>query len=265
MNLILCCSPTGNGRYLAAKLQKALSPEPAVIRPMEFADPSALPSETTLWLIYPIHAFNPPRTVKRFVKSLPAVTGTPVGLIATGCTDAWINYANSRGLRKLLQKKGYVINAEVIVPMPLTLVMKFSDDLAQRLVDEAPGRLGAMVESYRRGEITSLQPSIAAHVIHSLGKIEDLAARIFGLELHAKNSCTSCGLCATQCPEGNIRMGQDGRPRFGFRCMLCLRCVYQCPAGAIRPRFSKFIPIRGGYQAPQNIDSNIKISSKEIV
>lgn len=108
-------SPTGNALHLARKLADFLDYDPAKLLPLEFVDLKLLKPEKHLVLIYPVHGFNAPRTVKRFVKEVPA-------------------------------------------------------------------------------------------------------SRLFGLELHANNACTSCVTCWNNCPEK-----------------------------AISPRFSKFIPIRKGY------------------
>jgi len=51
-----------------------------------------------------------------------------------------------------------------------------------------------------------------------------------------RQSCTGCGVCASACPAGNIRMEMtegDGRmPVFDDRCVFCLRCLAVCPTGA---------------------------------
>lgn len=46
-------------------------------------------------------------------------------------------------------------------------------------------------------------------------------------------SCISCGLCAKNCAEGAIRMGDDGKPVFTpEKCVYCGDCVKVCPTEA---------------------------------
>lgn len=87
-----------------------------------------------------------------------------------------------------------------------------------------------------------------------MGKGESPAARLFGLELHANKSCTSCGTCWSNCPENNIKEKDNGLPGFGFSCSMCMRCIYSCPEKAISPRISKFIPIKNGYTLSKYIN-----------
>jgi len=44
--------------------------------------------------------------------------------------------------------------------------------------------------------------------------------------------CDGCGLCASQCPVGAIRMVQ-GKPRWTIRCESCMRCLNICPHRAV--------------------------------
>lgn len=55
-----------------------------------------------------------------------------------------------------------------------------------------------------------------------IGLVEGLAARLFGLELHTSDACSSCGLCEAECPEKNIRMNKAHQPVFGLNCLMCL-------------------------------------------
>jgi ferredoxin len=56
--------------------------------------------------------------------------------------------------------------------------------------------------------------------------------------------CTSCGLCAEECPWGAIEAGNPKRID-STRCMRCLRCLKNCPASAkqiIDDKFLAFLP-----------------------
>lgn len=55
-----------------------------------------------------------------------------------------------------------------------------------------------------------------------------------------KERCTHCGLCATHCTMGSIRM-EDGVPQFEGVCIKCQGCVFHCPEGAIGIRDEQFL------------------------
>ena len=57
--------------HLAKQLADGLKSPKEDLLPLEFTDPKQLESNKHLILLYPVHGFNAPRTVKRFVSSLP--------------------------------------------------------------------------------------------------------------------------------------------------------------------------------------------------
>ena len=247
MYTIIYFSPTGNALHLAKLLASELKSPEGQILPLEFTDPKQLEPKPHLILIYPVHGFNAPRTVKRFVNSLPSGLYECVSLISVGCNTSWVNDAVSSDLRKTLRKKQYEIAVDEVLAMPLTFIMNFPDELNFRLIAESEkmisdlsGRIMERTSSHRKVKIKS-------KVLNFLGKGESPAARLFGLELHANNQCTSCGTCWSNCPEKNIKQKSNGKPGFGFNCSMCMRCIYNCPEAAISPRISKFIPIKNGY------------------
>ncbi len=47
--------------------------------------------------------------------------------------------------------------------------------------------------------------------------------------------CTTCGLCARECPLGAVTMNDDEVPQFGENCVVCGLCISICPVQAIAP------------------------------
>jgi len=247
MYSILYFSPTGNAFYLAKKLKSHLGDDSIDILPLEFSKIEELKKNKHLIVLYPVHGFNAARTVKRFIKNLPGQLYDDVSLIGVGCTTSWLNHGVSHDLRKPLIKKGYSIVVDEILSMPLTFIMAFPDEVARRLIDESEAKMKDIASSIIDRKISDNDVKIKSKVINSVGKIEQGAARLFGLELHANKNCTSCGICWRNCPEGNIKSKKKNKPKFGVNCLMCMRCIYNCPEKAISPRFSKFIPIKKGY------------------
>ena len=64
MNTILYFSPTGNVKFAAEKLSDCFEKGSTELQPLEFADPAAIRQNENLIIMYSIHAFNAPRTVK---------------------------------------------------------------------------------------------------------------------------------------------------------------------------------------------------------
>ena len=247
MYTIVYFSPTGNVLHLAERLAGLLGVDESEILPLEFTEPGNLKKNEQLVILFPVHAFNAPRTVKRFVKQLPSNLYKGVNLIAVGSSVSWLNEAVSSDLKKVLLKKEYKIIVDEIVAMPLTIIISFSDKLSHKLVAEAEEKIKDISVSIIEREKSVRKVKVKSHIANSLGKGESPAAKLFGRELHANSKCTSCGICWDNCPERNIKQGSDGRPKFGSSCLMCMRCIYNCPEHAISPRFSKFIPIKKGY------------------
>ena len=248
---IVYFSPTGNILHLVNILADRLGVYKDKIFPLELTEPDQLTKNDHLILLYPIHAFNAPRNVKRFVKSLPPKLYNDVSLIGVGCTTSWVNKAVSSDLRKLFSKKEYPIILDEILAMPLTIIIDFPDEIARKLIAESEKRIKEISISLADSDKTTERVDFKSQLLNFIGKAEQFASRLFGLELHAGNDCNSCGICWENCPENNIKCNSNGKPKFGFSCLMCLRCVYNCPQKAITPRFSKFIPIKKGYSITQ--------------
>jgi len=247
MYTIIYFSPTGNVLHLARQLAEGLNSPKEEILPLEFTDPERLESNKHLVLLYPVHGFNAPRTVKRFVSSLPPGLYEAVSLLAVGCAGNWLNEAVSSDLRNSLMKKGYPIVVDEDLAMPLTFIMNFPDELNLKLIAESEQKIGDLTRRIMDMDSSEKEVALKSKLVNFIGKAEVPAARLFGLELHASNDCTSCGTCWTNCPQQNIKQKSNGKPGFGFNCIMCMRCIYNCPEQAISPRISKFIPIKGGY------------------
>lgn len=248
MYTIIYFSATGNTKYLALQLKESLKISDVDFHQLDKVSINNVNKGEHLILMYPIHGFNPPRTVTRFIKGFPKGLFEKVSLLSVGCNEIWVNDAVSKPLRKELEKKGYNIVVDEILAMPLTLVMDFPEENKKKVIEKALEDLSGIVIKIKDSVVSNRKVRFKSKVIHTVGKLESPAARMFGLELHAKKNCISCGICWENCPEGNIKRNKKDKPKFGFKCSMCLRCVYECPEQSITPYVSKFITIKGGYK-----------------
>lgn len=245
MFTIVQFSPTGNTAYIANRLSELL--KTTYIHALEHTDPTALLDSEHLVILFPIHAFNAPKTVLRFVRALPEGKFKKISLIGVGCNVSWMNHGASLEINKILKGKSYPIVVDETIAMPLTFIMSFPDELVRRQLEDAKKTIEILSSHILNGIVSHKDIPFKSHILSKIGKIEPVAAKFFGLELYAKKSCTQCGLCVKECPEHNIKLNDRGKIKFGFNCIMCMRCIYNCPQESISPRISKFIPIKNGY------------------
>ena len=162
-------SPTGNAKYLTKKLAQLLDGTNSDILPMEFSDPEKLTPNKHLVIVFPVHGFNAPRTVKRFVKNLPQELYNVVSLIAVGCTDNWMNAAVSSDLRKELNKKAYSIALDTTLAMPLTFIANFPDELNFKLIAKAEENLKEISQAIVGEKVTVRNIEFKSKLLNFIG------------------------------------------------------------------------------------------------
>lgn len=247
-------SPTGNTKLLATDIHNILGGTLIdMAKPTEKVETTI----TKLIILFPIHAFSAPKLVLQYIKNLPVDSTSTVGVLAVGCATAAINNGATYKVKKILQKKGATIVLEEVLQMPLTLVLKVADEKNKEIVSQTREQVSQLITVFQEAKPVHKKTKLTARIFSSIGNVEKLAARLFGLELHASNKCTSCGICWNNCPVDNITKSNKGKPSFGFSCTMCLRCIYSCPEGAIKPIFSRFIPIKGGYDITDYLENTI--------
>ena len=88
-------------------------------------------------IFYPIHSFNAPRIVIKFIRQLPKTDGLSTFVVSTGGEDSKLNYASSDLLIKILNRKGYKVFYNRLVEMPSNFMVKYDDERVKRIIDKA--------------------------------------------------------------------------------------------------------------------------------
>ena len=141
--------------------------------------------------------------------------------------------------------------------MPNTYVLLPGFDVDSPVVADAklaaaPARISAIARGIRHRArvddvIRGSMPWLKSRIVYPLFRRFMMSPRPF----RATDSCTSCGLCARECPMGNITIGSDGRPSWGDDCALCLGCYNRCPSHAVA--YGRATAAKGQYHAPRRL------------
>ena len=68
--------------------------------------------------------------------------------------------------------------------------------------------------------------------VYAIQMPEDYTLSFTTPKIYETEDCVQCGKCIAICPAGNIAL-EDGKVRFGDRCVACLGCYHRCPQKAI--------------------------------
>ena len=229
--MILYFSGTGNSLSVAEKLKTLLHEQTYCMEKSPRGLPSLADGEA-LGLVFPVYAWGLPRIVTDFLCEVN-VGDRYVWAVMT-CGDD-MGYADSV-LERVLRRK---LNAAFSVQMPNTYVCLpgfdvDSPELAARKLDATGKLLPAIAESISAKEdcrklTRGGTPWLKTYVLRPLFNRFLVTDKYF----HASADCTSCGLCARQCPLGDIGMASDRPSWKHHNCTGCLRCYHNCPKRAI--------------------------------
>jgi ferredoxin/flavodoxin len=194
---------------------------------------------------YPVHAFNAPKIVYDFIKSLP--DGNGIRTFTFKCPgDPLLKAGSTHLVRNALTKKNYQVFHESLLVGPANVVIQYDNCLTRQLFLTAQKKINVRVDEIvnntRRLQNNSLFLKAGTKLFSDC---ETMGAREFGKRIRTNNACTRCLKCIRICPEKNITLVNESI-RFGKQCTFCMRCIYSCPVDAISPGFAKFIKIKEG-------------------
>lgn len=251
MKIVCCCfSGTGNTEHACEELLKNLEKNGHITSLFSIRKDAERPSLEDcdcLILGYPVHGFNAPAPVLKYLKSLEKTKKqTPCYLLRTSGEPLKLNNASGISPKRILKKKGYVVLGEFHYVLPYNIIFRHSDGMAARMKRGVELRLPADAEKIGNAETFRTKVGPFSRLVSFACRIEHTAMPLIGRHFKATEKCIGCGKCELVCPQGNICM-EGGRPRFGKSCVGCMGCVFSCTEDAIHPSIFNGWKVNGPY------------------
>ncbi len=242
-------SGTGNTLKVASLFKKYMNAQVTVYRISAKSGNAPSPEGfDVVGIGYPIHAFNAPEPVLKFAKKLPEVTYRRTFIFKTSGEGLHLNDCSSQKLIKIISKKGYDVTLERHVVMPYNMIYRHSDEMAKQMWIYAQAYVKlicAEIESFKREKV---KLHFHKTFYAPLFRIEHIFTHLHGPLFRVdKNKCLNCGKCERACPENNITF-EDGKYKFGSKCVLCMGCAFECPADAVHVGIFKYWKVNGSYR-----------------
>lgn len=226
--MIFYFSGTGNSKYIATAMQddniidiaKALRSNQLTYE---------IKDNESIGMVMPVYYSGIPKTVIDFVRGL-SIKGEISYLYCVLTHGGGPGGAGSM-LESELKKKGYPLHAYFDVRMGSNYIM-FGDLKPDEKLIAANRAAMAEIENIKKrvddrelcpGKWSKLDCILTASM--KMLCCMNMPTKKF----YADDNCTGCGLCASRCPSGIIKM-VDGKPKWTdnkcVRCMGCLQCEH---------------------------------------
>ncbi len=210
-----------------------------------------IPEYPLIVLGSPTYFHHAPPVFMEFIKSIPATsTDQAVCLLSTfgGVSSGVIQY----DLAKILEKKKYRLigGMKVLTEHCLTFQKNTpfyaghpnETDLAEikTFGKEIAGRLTGNDRVHYKAAAFKDKPFLVNFIDDHINKLNNFTWAMPNVKVN-KKTCTSCGICAQNCPTQNISINTIAE--HGKRCTYCYGCVRACPNGAAKANLKPMPPM----------------------
>ena len=245
--MIYYFSGTGNSAWVARMLADATADrceDMSTYLKNGWHPPPLVPGER-LGLVFPVHAWRPPRVVLDFINQLPPPSEESyVFAVCTmggfaGNTFAFLRqFIRLDSCYSVLMPENYIL----LAGRESDAQIKHKISAAKALIPEIAASILAGKKAFlvKRG----LLPSFFTGCIGAL-----FNWRVNDRKFHTTAKCNGCGTCAGLCPLSNISL-DNGQPRWQGNCIHCMACLQRCPQQAIE--YGKITLSRKRYVFPDS-------------
>lgn len=245
-------SGTRNTQMVCEEYCKQLSSRnvECVLHPMWVLESIPNPNEFDLvGFAYPIHGFNAPYVVYKFLRSLPKAEGKKYFVLKTSGEPIKLNNASSIHLVDKLKRCGFSeLTNEYHYVMPYNMIFRHTDLQAQKMWQTAQALIPIDAEEILSGKKSLLKRPFFGRTISWVLRIEHSAMKVNGSTFKVKDNCVKCMKCVNNCPVKNISYNREtGKFIFGNKCVMCARCSFNCPKDAIKIGILNGWRVNGAY------------------
>lgn len=252
--LTICFSGTGNTAKIAELYRAAFESEGAQVTELYLPEATEKIKELDLnefdllGFGYPIHAFNAPENLLKFVKSLPKPNENKKAFIFKSSGEpVRMSDVSSLKLIKLLSKLDITVTNEYQYVMPYNIIFRHSNAMAYKMWETAKKLVPVDCREILSGNARKVKRMFMGGFLAWVLRIEHCGAHLIGKHFKVTDKCVNCGLCIKRCPQNNIKLTDKGKFKFGKHCLICMRCVFNCPRDAIKPSILNGWRVNGAY------------------
>ena len=235
---LLVFSGSGNTQIIAKKYLSILNERDfdtdILLIEKEILHQSDLNQYDKIGVFYPLHGFNTPSIIYRYLKVLNKlekpttsfnvmVSGEPINL----------NHSSSIKLNRKLKKKNIICESEYHYVLGYNMIFRHTEEKAYKLYDATMKIIPLDIEDYFiRNKTNKLKRVFGGRFISFVIRIQYPFYRFNGHRFKVDmNKCSQCMRCVKSCPTNNISF-QDDKFIFAKNCVMCTRCSFNCPKDA---------------------------------
>lgn len=251
--MIYYFSGTGNSLHLASIISRHLGQElrfiPDELSRMKESNDYSIAPDNYLGLVFPVHAWGPPKIVLDFLDKIVLSDKKPYVFSVSTCAKE--EGRTTEMMRKHLLRKGLTLASAFTVIMPNSYILGYdveSEEIIEKKLATADLKAQEILKILENGEVglfdinPGSMPLIRSGIVNPIFKGFARDNKRFTVD----DNCDGCGLCQEVCPLHSISV--TDKPAWSGDCTMCLACLNRCPTHAIQ--YGKKTADRGRYVHP---------------